>query len=125
MAFGIDTIILSFDCVDLYNDKVIRASEGLLFKQAIIRRNLEDVIHSLKEKDYVIYGTKVDGGIPIYTLVCPEKFALIMGNEGNGVRSSILDLCDMSLYIPTNKQVESLNVGVATSIILYEMRCKK
>lgn len=124
VAFGIDTIILSMDCVDLYNDKVIRASEGVLFKQNILKRNLEEVISYLKKNHYTIFGTKVDGGTPIGEVDYPDKFAMVMGNEGSGVRDSILSLCDIYLYIPMLNQVESLNVGVATSIILYEMARK-
>ena len=50
-----------------------------------------------------------------------KKFALIVGNEGNGIRSTTLDKCDKRLYIQMNEKVESLNVAVATSILLYEM----
>ena len=49
------------------------------------------------------------------------KFALVVGNEGNGVRREITDKCDKNLYIRMNTDVESLNVGVATSILLYEL----
>ena len=51
-----------------------------------------------------------------------NKYAVIMGNEGSGVNKDILDKCDEYIYIPMNEKCESLNVGVATSIILYEMR---
>ena len=50
-----------------------------------------------------------------------DKFCLVMGNEGNGVRKEIQDMCDKNLYIKTNSKVESLNVGVACSILLYEL----
>lgn len=50
-----------------------------------------------------------------------KKYALVMGNEGNGVSEEILDMCDEYIYISMNPDVESLNVGVATSIILYEL----
>ena len=50
-----------------------------------------------------------------------ERFALVMGNEGSGVKENIKNLCDENLYIKMNSEVESLNVAVATSVILYEM----
>ena len=50
-----------------------------------------------------------------------RSFCLIVGNEGNGVREEVLELCDKNLYIKMNENVESLNVGVACSIILYEL----
>ncbi len=121
VAFNIDTIILSNNTVDLYNDKVIRASEGMLFKINILRDDIVNVINHLKANNYSIYGTKVDGGKDISTIKPSSKYALVMGNEGAGVKDEILNLCDEYLYIPMNSECESLNVGVATSIILYSL----
>ena len=121
VAFNIETIILSNNSVDLYNDKVIRASEGMIFKVNIIRDDLIKVINNLKDNNYVIYGTKVDGGENIDKVVVAPKYALVMGNEGAGVSTKVLELCDKYLYIPMNSNCESLNVGVATSIILYSL----
>ena len=121
VAFGVDTIVLSSNTVDLYNDKVIRASEGMIFNINIIKRDLFEVIDELKNNNYVIYGTKVDGGVNLSDVNKSSKYALIMGNEGNGVKKEILDLCDSYIYIPMDSKCESLNVGVATSIILYEL----
>ncbi len=120
VAFNIDTIILSNNSVDMYNEKVIRASEGMLFKINIIRTDLENIIKDMKKNNYVIYGTNVLNGTDISNCNYANKFGLVMGNEGNGVSKSIASLCDKNLYIPI-KNCESLNVGVATSIILYEM----
>lgn len=119
VAFNIDTIVLSKDTVDLYNAKVIRATQGMLFNINIIERDLMDFIPTLK--NYKIYGTKVNGGKNIKNVEKVEKFAIIMGNEGQGVKEKILDMCSDYIYIDMNKACESLNVGVATSIILYEL----
>lgn len=121
VAFSVDTIVLSNNSVDLYNDKVIRSSEGMLFHINVIRRDIIELIKELKYNGYKIYGTKVDGGNNIKNIKVNDKYALIMGNEGNGVKKEILDMCDEYLYIPMNSKCESLNVGVATSIILYEI----
>ena len=121
VAFNFDTIILSENTVDLYNDKVIRSSEGMLFKINIIKKNTQEAIDYLKKNKYKIYGTKVDGGSNIKNIIFPNKLAFIIGNEGNGVRKEILDLCDEYLYIPMNDNCESLNAAIATSIILYEI----
>ena len=94
VAFNFDTIILSENTVDLYNDKVIRSSEGMLFKINIIKKTTQEAIDYLKNKKYKIYGTKVDGGSNIKNIIFPNKLAFIIGNEGNGVRKEILDLCD-------------------------------
>lgn len=122
LAFNVDTIVLSPECVDLYNPKVIRSTQGMLFGINIIRKDLEPIIEELKEKEIPVYGTKVEYGEDIVNLKDKDrkKYALIMGNEGQGVRREILDMCDKYLYIDMNDQVESLNVAVATSILLYE-----
>ena len=121
VAFNIDTIILSKTCVDLYNSKVLRATQGMIFNVNIIEEDLEKIIPELKRKNYKVYGTKVNGGKSLKDIEKTDKFAIIMGNEGNGVTSNILDMCSDYIYIDMNESCESLNVGVATSIILYEL----
>lgn len=121
VAFNIDTIILSKKCVDLYNPKVLRATQGMIFNINIVIKDLLDIIPYLKENGYNIYGTKVNGGKSLKNVEKCEKFVIIMGNEGNGVKEEILNLCNDYIYIDMNKNCESLNVAVATSIILYEL----
>ncbi len=124
-AFNVDTIVISPDSVDLYNPKVIRSAEGMMFQINIVTRDLVKVINNLKEKDFIIYGTDVSDGINPRRLdnEAKNKFAIVMGNEGNGLSYEVYDACDKFLYIPMNEKTESLNVGVAASIILYEMSC--
>ena len=123
VAFNVDTIVLSPNTVDLYNPKVIRSTQGMIFHTNIVISELEPVIKMLKQNEIPIYGTKVDYGMDVRTFKEKDKrkYCLIMGNEGNGVTENILDLCDEYIYIGMNEKVESLNVGVATSIILYEL----
>lgn len=121
VAFNFDTIILSDDTVDLYNPKVIRATQGMIFKINFIIGNLVDILKKLQSKKYVIYGTDVVDGKNIKTIEKSKKFAIIMGNEGNGISSDVKALCSNFIYIPMNKNCESLNVAVATSIIMYEL----
>ena len=123
VAFNIDTIVLSNDTVDLYNPKVLRSTQGMIFHTNIIECDLVDVINKLHDKNITIYGTDVNNGIDARELSSLDKtsFALVMGNEGNGVRKEVKELCDKNLYINMNENVESLNVGVATSILLYEL----
>ena len=80
-----------------------------------------EIIPKLKQENYVILGTKVTDGKSLKSIEKKSKFAIIMGNEGNGVAPDILSLCDEYIYIDINHNCESLNVGVATSIILYEL----
>lgn len=125
VAFDIDTIVLSEKTVDLYNPKVVRATQGMLFHINIIRKNLKDVILKLKEEEIPIYGTKVEYGEDVRNVRDNQSYALVVGNEGAGVSDEISNLCDQNLLIEMNSNVESLNVGVATSILLYELRGAK
>lgn len=119
VAFNIDTIIVNEKCVDIYSDKVIRASQGLIFNANIIKKDIKEVIKNLKTK-HTIYATKVDGGKVLKDVEKNQNFVIIMGNEGSGVSEELMTLSDEYLYIPMNKKCESLNVAVAASIILYE-----
>jgi len=120
LAFGVLDIVLGNNSVDLYNDKVIRSSEGMLFKVNVLRGNLKDYVSSLKKNGYLILGTNVKDGVDVREIKA-SKFALIMGNEGRGVSEELSLMCDKNLYIKMNPNCESLNVGVATSILLYEL----
>ena len=121
VAFNIDTIILSDTTVDLYNDKVIRASEGMLFNINIIRGNLLDIIPTL---DINLYTTNVVNGTNLEDIEITKPYGIVIGNEGKGVSDSVNELIKNRIYIPMNNKCESLNVGVATSIILYEFERK-
>jgi len=121
VAFGVTTIILSKDTVDLYNPKVIRASEGMFCHINIITMDLEEAIDSIKNSGISVYGTNVVDGYDVSTVTDKDSYALVMGNEGNGVKANIQELCDKNLYIPMKETCESLNVGVACSILLYEL----
>ncbi len=123
VAFNIDTVVLSNNTVDLYNPKTIRSTQGMFFHINVIRRDIKTTIEKIKEELIPVYGTLVDHGSDVRELNDrdKEKFALIVGNEGNGVRKEIIDMCDKNLYVKMNSDVESLNVGVATSILLYEL----
>lgn len=121
VAFNIDTIILSDKTVDLYNPKVVRATQGLIFHINIIIKNLQEFVPILKNNEYKILGTRVTHGKSVKDIYKCEKFAIIVGNEGNGLSEEMINLSDEFIYIDMNDVCESLNVGVATSIILYEL----
>ena len=121
VAFNVDTIILSEDTVSIYNSKVIRASQGMLFHINIKIGNLKEEIDNLKRQNYKIYSTDVNNGKSLKSLEKIDKFAIIMGNEGNGVSDEINKLSDEYIYINMNENCESLNVAIAASIILYEL----
>ena len=118
LGFNVSSVVLSNTCCDLYNDKCLRACEGSILKVNVLRDDLVPVIKSLKGI-IPIYTTDVCDGEEIRN-VSSDKFALMIGNEGNGVSNDLVTLSDKKINIKTNSNLESLNVGVATSIILYE-----
>lgn len=120
VAFNINTIILSDTSVDLYNSKVVRSTEGMLFNINILRRNLSEFIPILKNMGYKIIGTDVNEGVDIRNM-SKEDVAIVIGNEGNGMSDDVRNLCDIFINIPMNSSCESLNAGVAASIVMYEV----
>lgn len=120
VAFNINTIIISDDSVDLYNPKVVRATEGMIFNLNIIRRNLKEVIPVLKRQGYKIVGTLVDAGKDIKD-IDKNNICVVIGNEGNGIKEETKNMCDEFTNIKISDNCESLNAGVAASIIMYEV----
>ncbi len=125
VAFQIDTIILSDNTVDMYNEKVLRASEGMIFHLNILRGNIAEYCKTLKKQGYFIYGTNVQNGQSLKDISFSSKSAIIIGNEGRGMNPALQQDCDKLIYIPMTNQCESLNAGVCASIIFYEMHKKE
>ena len=121
VAFNVDTIVIN-ESVDVYNQKVVQATQGMLFHINIIRASLREVLFELKKKKYQIIGTDVRDGVSLDDFVPKPRHALIVGNEGEGLDNETLNLCDVKINIEMNPACESLNVGVATGIILYHLR---
>ena len=120
-AFNFDTVVLSEDCVDVYNPKVLRACEGMVFNVNIVKTDLIPCIKKLLKEDYEVYATSVIRGENIANIDSSNKIACIMGNEGNGIRPEIFKLNLKKIFINMGKKCESLNVGVAGSILMYEV----
>lgn len=118
-AFGFDSVFLSKGTVDVYNDKVIRSSQGAIFKLNFLYGDKLEFIKEIS-KTHHIYSTNVANGKTPKNIDFPQKIGLILGNEGNGVSKEINDLMLDNLYIPMD-EMESLNVGVAGSILMYEI----
>ena len=123
VAFDIDTLVISKDSISMYNPKVVRASEGMIFNQNIVIDDLDKVLTSLK--DYTIYTTDVNGGEDLKDIKFSKNNAIIIGSEASGVKESIKKYADKKLYIKMNNLCESLNAGVSASIIMYELNNKK
>jgi TrmH family RNA methyltransferase len=121
-AAGIDGIILGEGTVDHYNSKVIRSSQGSLFHLPIVNGNLMEWLQVYKEKQIPIYGTSLQNGVSYREASPTGQFCLIIGNEGSGVKKELLQQTTKNLYIPIYGGAESLNVGIATGILLYHLR---
>lgn len=121
-AAGIDAVIIGEGCVDIYNSKVLRSAQGSHFHLPIIKGKLLDWIGKCKQEQIPVYGTALENAKPYKEIESNGSFALIMGNEGSGVQKSILSETTANLYIPIYGKSESLNVGIATGILLYYLR---
>ena len=119
VAFNYETIILSPETVDVYNPKVIRATEGMLFNVNIIISDLKTALKTLEKSGYLIFGTDVKTGREPEPLA--KKHALLIGSEAAGIKPEILSLCTQKLCLKMNPLCESLNAGVSASILMYEL----
>lgn len=121
--FGIENIICSSNCVDLYNPKVVQATMGAIARVKIHYTDLVKLMDSVG--DLPIYGTFLEGDI-IYETPLSSNGIIVMGNEGNGISEEVKQKITQKLFIPNypsnRKTSESLNVAVATSIVCSEFR---
>lgn len=118
-AAGFDGIILGNGTVDLFNDKVIRSTQGSLFHIPLFQASLADEIVRLKEKGFNIWATALKNARKYSDVKVDEKVAIIVGNEGAGVNQELLEIADTIVTIPIYGKAESLNVSIATGILMY------
>ena len=119
--FGIETLFCSEESVDIYNPKVVQATMGSISRVNVVYGNLETFLSQTK---LPVFGTFMDGK-NIYQEKLPKEGIIVMGNEANGISSSVEKLVSDRIAIPRfgNLQVtESLNVATATAIILSEFK---
>lgn len=121
-AAGMDAVILGEGCADPYNPKVIRSTQGSLFHIPVIKGNLLEIIEQLKSRGIAVFGTALEGAVSFEKVEKLEAFALLVGNEGQGVDKELLTKTTQNLYIPIYGKSESLNVGIAAGILMYHLR---
>lgn len=121
--FGVDTIYCSKDCVEIYNPKVVQASMGSIFRTRIITCDLVQLCEHFRAAGKKVYGTFLDGK-NIYQSDLASEGLIVMGNESNGISLAVGEQVDARLLIPSfsGSGAESLNVGVATAVVLSEFR---
>lgn len=116
---GYDGILLGQGTVDTYNSKVLRSTQGSIYHLPVKKANLLEEVRKFKELNMPIYATEVSGGTPYHDLKGHSQFAVILGNEANGVSEELQHLADENVYIPIYGNAESLNVAVAAGILMY------
>ena len=126
--FGVHDIYCSKDTADCYNPKVVQATMGALARVRVHYMNIEEYLQQMREAGVPIYGTLLEGG-NMYkdgAIADKNKGVIIMGNEGNGISPAIRELITHPIRIPSFPEdaetSESLNVGIATAIVLAEFR---
>ena len=121
-AFGVKNLVLSSDCADLYNPRTIRAAMGTLFTQNVyMTEDLIGVIHALRSRGRVFAAALCEDAVRLGQITFGENDAALVGNEGHGLSDEALAACTDTLYIPMAAGVESLNAGIAASVILWEL----
>lgn len=123
-ALGVTATIALPGTVDFWNAKVVRSSMGALFHHPVHAMAWEDAARFLAEQHVVLWAADMDGDplAEIAPAAVPSRLALVVSNEGAGVSAHVAAAVDRTLSIPMAKPVESLNVAVASAILLYTLR---
>lgn len=124
VATNVNGIILSKNSCDVYMDKVIRSSMGGIFNIPIFIMDTFEAIEKLKKMKYQCLATSLKNSIDYNYISYNERTCFIMGNEANGLDIDILNLSDKNIKIPMENSIESLNLSIATSILMYDYYIK-
>ncbi len=125
-AFGIDEIILSSDCADIYNPKTVRAAMGTLFSRSISYvSDLPETVRAMNEGGYTTFAAVLDDkAISLTDMDIGKKTAFIIGNEGHGIAPDVIKSASGTVYIPMETGVESLNAAIAASVFMWQSAVK-
>lgn len=118
---GVTGIIINDTTVDLYNPKTIRSTMGSLYRMKIYEsKNLKETVAELKKRGIKTYAAHLKGKEFYYEKSYKGPVAFMIGNEGNGLTDELSDMADTYIKIPMEGSVESLNAGIAASVLMYE-----
>jgi TrmH family RNA methyltransferase len=120
-AFGAVGALLGEGTVSPFNPKVVRGSAGSIFRLPVVRVKLGEALALLREREVRLVATSSHKGTPLPEANLSGPIAVFIGGEGAGVPRDLLAKVDEVVAIPHTPQVESLNAGVAASIVLYEI----
>ena len=119
-AAGCQAVVLNEGSVDIYNSKVLRSMQGSQYHLPIYYRRFSEWLPEMKERGWHFYGTELNEAAIDYRSLHPqEPYGVIMGNEGQGVDKQLLCQTTQNVYLPMKGRAESLNVAVATGILLF------
>jgi TrmH family RNA methyltransferase len=119
-AFGASGVLLGENTVCAYNSKVVRASAGSIFRIPLVKQELETALPVLRKQRLRLLATSSHTGTPVNKAKLSFPLTLLVGSEGRGLPPKIMAQVDEVIAIPHSPKVESLNAGVAASIVLYE-----
>jgi TrmH family RNA methyltransferase len=119
-AFDATGVLLGEKTVSPYNSKVVRASAGSIFRLPIVQSKLTDGVSWLRERALRLLATSSHQGTPLEEAQLAQAVAIFIGSEAAGLPREVLSAVDDVIMIPHSSKVESLNAGVAASIVLYE-----
>ncbi len=121
--FGVDALLMSVECVDAYNEKVVRSTSGSIFHVPLVNSvKTNESILKLRHRGFKVFATSGGGESSFQRVGYGEKNLVIFGNEGSGIPGETQSLADDVICIPGRGKAESLNVGVACGIILSHLR---
>ena len=122
VAFGVDHIVLTSDCADIYNPKTVRSAMGSLYRTKItIVKDFQSFIAAAKHNGRRVFAAELsENAMSLGEANLSSKDVVIIGNEGHGIPSEISGQCSGSVYIPISKKTESLNASVAAAIFMWE-----
>jgi len=125
-ALGIDRVVISSDCADVYNPKTIRAAMGGLFYisvDRVERDTFSEYIGALRATGRRVFAAALDDKAKtLDKLALRAGDCFVIGNEGHGLSTKTIDACDASVIIPMRDEVESLNAAAAAVILMWEMK---
>ena len=120
-AAGVTGVVMSSDCVDIYNPKVIRSTMGSIYRMPFIYvENLPTVVKMLGEKEIHTYAAHLKGKRSYEEEDFTKGTAFLIGNEGNGLQDEVADAAEIYVKIPMCGEVESLNAAIAASVLMFE-----
>lgn len=121
-AAGVNGIILSKDCVDIYNPKTIRSTMGAIYRMPFVYvEDILETIGEMKQKGITVYAAHLDGKNSYDKEDYTTGTAFLIGNEGNGLRDEVAAQADIWVQIPMAGQVESLNAAIAAAVLMFEV----